>query len=70
MWVWLIATLVRDVCDLVELPKLYAAKTVKQYFRSKDHCTVATIIPGTQVDATDVSQNHELSDVSASLGGT
>lgn len=71
MWVWLIATLVRDVCDHVELPKLYAAKTVKQYFRTKDHCTVDTIIPGTQVDATpDVSQNRELSAVSASIGGT
>ena len=70
MWVWLIATLVRDVCAHVELPKLFAAKTVKQYFRTLDHCTVDTIIPGTQVDPTPVSENHELSDVSASLGGT
>jgi hypothetical protein len=56
MWVWLIATLVRDVADIVNLKKLYAASTVSAYLKKTivteravhASSSSSTIIPETQ----------------------
>jgi hypothetical protein len=56
MWVWIIATLVRDVCTHVELKKLLAARTVRDYLQKKIVplpqppvlATSSSIIPETQ----------------------
>ena len=56
MWVWIIATLVRDVCAHVELNKLHAATTVRDYFQKiivplplpPGLATSSSIIPETQ----------------------
>jgi hypothetical protein len=71
MWVWLIATLVRNVCVHVELKKLYAAKTAKQYFRNIAAPMVSTTIHETPVEElSGSSQQPQLSDVDNPLGGT
>jgi hypothetical protein len=63
MWVWLIATLVRDVADNVDLKKLYAASTVTAYLQKKIvteravhvSSSSTTIIPETQLPEKEMS---------------
>ena len=71
MWVWLIATLVRNVCVHVELKKLYAATTAKQYLRTLAAPMVFNTIPETQVEEiSGSSQQSKRSGIENPLGGT
>ena len=58
MWVWLIATLVRDVCRNLDLNDLFAAKSVSAFFKEpigddlskRSSSSISTRIPETQID--------------------
>jgi hypothetical protein len=59
MWVWLIATLVRDVCEHVSLQKLYLAKSTKQYLQTIAPARIPTVVLETQEEVTDSSERQE-----------
>ncbi len=60
MWVWLIATLVRDVCELLDLQKLYLAKSSKQYFLTLAPSRITTVVLETQEEATVSSERQQV----------
>jgi hypothetical protein len=60
MWVWFIATLVRDVCEHLDLQKLYLAKSSKQYFQTLAPSRITTVVLETQEEATGSSERQQL----------
>ena len=70
MWVWLIATLVRNVCVHVQRKKLYALKSAKQYLQSIAAPMVSTTTQDTPVEEVSGSSHQpSLSDVDDPPGG-